>query len=49
MVVAACALGIYYWGAATGVPAHLVRLEGEDESEASAESYPGQRPAAVAS
>ncbi|MBK3431377.1 MULTISPECIES: APC family permease [unclassified Pseudomonas] len=35
LVVAACALGIYYWGAATGVPAHLVRLEQEeDESEA---------------
>lgn len=34
LVVAACALGIYYWGAATGVPAHLVRLEHEaDESE----------------
>ncbi|MNW03410.1 Aspartate-proton symporter [compost metagenome] len=48
VVVAACALGIYYWGAATGVPAHLVRLEGEDESEASAETYTG-RPAAVAS
>ena len=35
VVVAVCALGIYYWGAATGVPAHLVRLETEDdESEA---------------
>ncbi|MBT9300131.1 APC family permease [Pseudomonas sp. TAE6080] len=35
VVVAACALGIYYWGAATGVPAHLVELEHEDdESEA---------------
>ncbi|CAM2994959.1 Amino acid transporter [Pseudomonas gessardii] len=35
LVVAACALGIYYWGAATGVPAHLVELEHEDdESEA---------------
>ncbi|WLH04194.1 APC family permease [Pseudomonas lurida] len=34
LVVAACALGIYYWGAATGVPAHLVCLEHEaDESE----------------
>lgn len=30
-VVAVCALGIYYWGAATGVPAHLVRLETEDD------------------
>ena len=48
LAVAACALGIYYWGAATGVPAHLVRLEGEDESEAATESYSG-RPAAVAS
>ena len=47
-VVAACALGIYYWGAATGVPAHLVRLEGEDESETTADTYAG-RPAAVAS
>ena len=48
LAVAACALGIYYWGAATGVPAHLVRLEGEDESEAAAETYT-RRPAAVAS
>ncbi len=31
VVVAACALGIYYWGVATGVPAHLVRLETEDD------------------
>lgn len=31
LIVAACALGIYYWGAATGVPAHLVRLEHEDD------------------
>ncbi|KRD02471.1 aspartate:proton symporter [Pseudomonas sp. Root9] len=31
LVVAACALGIYYWGAATGVPAHLVRLEQEED------------------
>jgi len=30
------------------VPAHLVRLEGEDESEAAAETYT-RRPAAVAS
>ncbi|WP_242167941.1 MULTISPECIES: APC family permease [unclassified Pseudomonas] len=38
LVVAVCALGIYYWGAATGVPAHLVRLEHEDdESEAVSE------------
>jgi len=49
VVVAACALGIYYWGAATGVPAHLVRLEGEDESEAADATFSGQRPAAVAS
>ncbi|WP_016774243.1 APC family permease [Pseudomonas sp. R62] len=31
IVVAACATGIYYWGAATGVPAHLLRLDDEDE------------------
>ncbi|MNF77741.1 Aspartate-proton symporter [compost metagenome] len=36
LVVAACALGIYCWGAATGVPAHLVRLGADDESEADA-------------
>ena len=35
-----CALGIYYWGAATGVPAHLVRLEQEeDESEAVSDAH----------
>src|SRR5690606_20791438 len=34
--------------AATGVPAHLVRLEGEDESEAGHEPLVGQRPAALA-
>ncbi|MDN5401831.1 MAG: APC family permease, partial [Pseudomonas sp.] len=40
LVVAACALGIYYWGAATGVPAHLVRLEQEeDESEAVSDAH----------
>ena len=40
LVVAACALGIYYWGAATGVPAHLVRLEQEeDESEAISDTH----------
>ncbi|MGH8448822.1 APC family permease [Pseudomonas sp.] len=40
LVVAVCALGIYYWGAATGVPAHLVRLENEDdESEAVSDSH----------
>ena len=31
--MAACALGIYHWGATTGVPAELIRLSGEDESE----------------
>ncbi|WP_426199269.1 APC family permease [Pseudomonas sp. DC3200b2] len=31
LVVAGCALGIYYWGAATGVPAHLVQLQPEEE------------------
>lgn len=40
VVVAVCALGIYYWGAATGVPAHLVRLETEDdESEAVSDDH----------
>lgn len=40
VVVAVCALGIYYWGAATGVPAHLVRLETEDdESEAVSDAH----------
>lgn len=33
LAVAACALGIYHWGATTGVPAELIRLSGEDESE----------------
>jgi amino acid transporter len=33
LVVAVCATGIYYWGAATGVPAHMVRLEDDEESE----------------
>ena len=33
LAVAVCAMGIYYWGAATGVPAHLVRLEDDEESE----------------
>ncbi|NNB28033.1 APC family permease [Pseudomonas fragi] len=33
LVVAACATAIYYWGAATGVPAHLVRLEDDEDSE----------------
>jgi hypothetical protein len=44
-------LGIYYWGAATGVPAHLVRLEEEDaESEADpvhTSTTKGQRPIGV--
>ncbi|KAB0495864.1 APC family permease [Pseudomonas vancouverensis] len=48
LVVAACATAIYYWGAATGVPAHLVRLdadEGESEADAvhSTTTF-GQRP-----
>lgn len=34
------------WGVATSVPAHLVRLKGEDESEATAETYT-VRPAAA--
>ncbi|PVZ12305.1 aspartate/glutamate:proton symporter, AGT family (TC 2.A.3.11.1) [Pseudomonas sp. URIL14HWK12:I9] len=33
LVVAACALAIYYWGAATGVPAHQLQLD-TDEDEA---------------
>ena len=37
LVVAACATGIYYWGAATGVPAHMVRLEDDEESEEATE------------
>ena len=49
VIVAACALGIYYWGAATGVPAHLIRLETEDDeseaAESSTHSATGQRPA----
>lgn len=49
VIVAVCALAIYYWGAATGVPARLIRLETEDdESEAAESSTPsatGQRPA----
>ncbi|HCN45846.1 MAG TPA: aspartate:proton symporter [Pseudomonas sp.] len=41
IVVALCALGIYYWGAATGVPAHLVQLDAEDaESEAEPHHMP---------
>ncbi|MGP6461934.1 APC family permease [Pseudomonas parakoreensis] len=49
VIVAVCALGIYYWGAATGVPAHLIRLETEDDeseaAESSTHSATGQRPA----
>ena len=49
VIVAVCALGIYYWGAATGVPAHLIRLETEDDESEAAESSThaatGQRPA----
>lgn len=49
VIVAACALGIYYWGAATGVPAHLIRLQTEDDEseavESSTRSATGQRPA----
>ena len=37
LAVAACALGIYHWGAATGVPARQVRLDEDDESEAAAD------------
>ncbi|MCY1492387.1 Aspartate-proton symporter [compost metagenome] len=44
LAVAACAMGIYYWGAATGVPAHLVHLSGDDESDAEADSASGQHP-----
>lgn len=38
LTVAACALGIYHWGAATGIPAHLIQLEGDDESETVADT-----------
>lgn len=31
VVVAACALAIYYWGAATGVPAHQLQLDTDDD------------------
>lgn len=49
LVVAASALGIYYWGAATGVPARLVRLDGDDESEANVQPQAAHRPAVIAS
>ena len=32
LAVAVCALGIYHWGVATGVPSHLIRLEDDEES-----------------
>jgi hypothetical protein len=47
LVVAACAMGIYYWGAATGVSAHLVRLDAEDGEEEADPVYRGQRPIGV--
>ena len=43
IVVALGALGIYYWGAATGVPAHLVQLDAED-SESEIEQQPVHAP-----
>lgn len=49
LAVAACAMGIYYWGAATGVPAHLVRLDGDDESEAGTDTAMDQRPVPASS
>ncbi len=45
LVVAACALGIYYWGAATGVPAHLVQLEHEDDESEAVLPTAGMQPA----
>jgi hypothetical protein len=47
LVVAGCALGIYYWGAATGVPARLLELRPEDdETEGAIEPQPSfARPA----
>ncbi|BBR55299.1 MULTISPECIES: APC family permease [Pseudomonas] len=33
VVVGLCSLGIYYWGARTGVPAHLLRLDADEEEE----------------
>ncbi|MDH4654719.1 APC family permease [Pseudomonas sp. BN606] len=44
LVVAACAMGIYYWGAVTGLPAHLVRLTGDDESEAGVDATSARYP-----
>ncbi|GAA6120933.1 APC family permease [Acidovorax sp. FG27] len=40
LVVAACALGIYQWGAATGVPADLIKLDDDEESETVANGMP---------
>ncbi|WP_289139401.1 APC family permease [uncultured Pseudomonas sp.] len=45
LVVAACAMGIYYWGAATGVPAHLVELEHEDDESEAVLPTTGMHPA----
>ncbi|OLU24745.1 aspartate:proton symporter [Pseudomonas sp. PA15(2017)] len=50
-VVAACALVIYYWGAATGVPAALVRLDAdevESDGDVPAPRTFGQQPVADA-
>jgi amino acid transporter len=47
LAVAACALGIYHWGAATGVPAELIRLGGEDESEEGTEADEAPSPVAL--
>lgn len=44
IVVAASALAIYYWGAATGVPAHLVRLEADEAESETPGSAVGQMP-----
>ena len=45
LVVAACAMGIYDWGAATGVPAHLVELEHEDDESEAVLPTTGMHPA----
>ncbi|MDD0982696.1 MAG: APC family permease [Pseudomonas sp.] len=45
LIVAACAMGIYYWGAATGVPAHLVELEHEDDESEAVLPTTGMHPA----
>jgi hypothetical protein len=36
-------MGIYYWGAATGVPAHLLRLESEDDESEALKPIPADR------